>query len=113
MLSNIPSVEEENTKQTLARERKVGKMVATITMSYFITYLPVDIMCIIEHDIMTTRPKLFIISALFASSIGIIDPLVYVAFNHQYRVELKSLMNDVSFSYSFVSKSRVVTDAIT
>ena len=113
MLSNIPSVEEENTKRTLARERKVGKMVATITMLFFITYLPVDIMCIIEHDIMTTRPKLFIIAALFAGSIGIIDPLVYVAFNRQYRDEVKSLINDVSFSYSVVSKSRVKTDAIT
>ena len=78
-------------------------MVTSIIISYFIVYLPVVILRVVEPNSMITKPNVFVTASIFASSIGVIDPLVYIIFNQQYRDAVRSLVNDVS---SFLSFSR-------
>ena len=95
MLKNVASVDEV-TKNTLKKERKLGIMVAMMTTSFFIVYIPLLILRSIDTYIMTTHPKTFAVAIIFAGSIGIIDPIVYMAFNPQYQDASKSLISDVT-----------------
>ena len=95
MLRNVASMD-DLTKNTLKKERKLGIMVAMMTTSFFIVYMPLLIVRSIDFYIMTTNPKTFAVALIFASSIGIIDPIVYIAFNPQYQDASKSLISDVT-----------------
>ena len=103
ILTTISTAEKKTMKRILEKERKLGRMVTLIIISYFIVYLPAVILRVVEPNSMTTKPNIFVTVCIFASSIGVIDPLVYIVFNQQYRDEVKSLVNDVS---SFLSLSR-------
>ena len=95
MLTNVASMD-DLTKNTLKKERKLGIMVAMMTTSFFIVYMPLLIVRSIDFYIMTTNPKTFAVALIFASSIGMIDPIVYIAFNPQYQDASKSLISDVT-----------------
>ena len=99
---------EETTKKILEKERKLGKMVTLIIASFFIVYFPLVFLRIADPEIMTKSPKTYMIFAIFGSSIGIIDPLVYIVFNEDYRTEVKSLIND---TISFVFPRNMYPDA--
>ena len=100
-LSANSSAELEAKKKIVEKERRLGKMVTVIIISYFIVYLPVVILRVVEPNITITKPKLFVTSGIFASSIGVIDPLVYTVFNEKYRNEVKSLVKDMINFLSF------------
>ena len=76
-------------------------MVTSIIISYFIVYLPVVILRVVEPNIMITKPKLYVTSGILANSLGLIDPLVYTVFNEKYRNEVKSLVKDMINFISF------------
>ena len=103
MLTGIGNVGEETTKKILEKERKLGKMVTLIIVSYFMVYLPAVFMRIADPDIMTTRPNIYWFSGMLAYSLGVVDPLVYIIFNQQYRDEVKSLIQDAISFVSFKS----------
>ena len=103
MLTGIGNVGEETTKKILEKERKLGKMVTLIIVSYFMVYLPAVFMRIADPDIMTTRPNVYWFSGMLAYSLGVVDPLVYIIFNQQYRDEVKSLIQDAISFVSFKS----------
>ena len=103
MLTGIGNVGEETTKRILEKERKLGKMVTLIIVSYFMVYLPAVFMRIADPDIMTTRPNVYWFSGMLAYSLGVVDPLVYIIFNQQYRDEVKSLIQDAISFVSFKS----------
>ena len=65
-----------------------------IIASFFIVYFPLVFLRIADPEIMTKSPKMYMMFAIFGSSIGIIDPLVYIIFSEEYRAEVKSLVND-------------------
>ena len=75
-------------------------MATLIITSYFIVYLPVVILRVLEPNVMTTKPRLFVTSGIFASSIGVIDPLVYTVFDEKYPNEVRSL---VKYIIDFIS----------
>ena len=100
-LSTNSSAELEAKKKILEKERRLGKMVTSIIISYFIVYLPVVILRVVEPNIMITKPKLYVTSGILANSLGLIDPLVYTAFNEKYRNEVKSLVKDMINFISF------------
>ena len=94
ILKHVSSAEDKRAKEILEKERRLGKMVTLIIASFFIVYFPLVFLRIADPDIMTKSPKTYMIFAIFGSSIGIIDPLVYIVFNEEYRTEVKSLVND-------------------
>ena len=99
LLTDIGSAGEETTKKILERERKLGKMVTLIIVSYFMVYLPAVFMRIADPDIMTTKPNSYWLASVLAYSLGVVDPLVYIVFNEQYRNEVKALIKDaISFA---------------
>ena len=100
-LSTNSSAELEAKKKILEKERRLGKMVTSIIISYFIVYLPVVILRVVEPNIMITKPKLYVTSGILANSLGLIDPLVYTVFNEKYRNEVKSLVKDMINFISF------------
>ena len=101
ILKDISSAEDKAKKNILEKERQVGKMVTLIIMSFFIVYFPIVILRLADPGIMTKSPNIYILTSILANSIGIIDPLVYIAFNTEYRTEVKSLVNDAtSFLFS-------------
>ena len=103
LLTGIGSAGEETTKKILERERKLGKMVTLIIFSYFMVYLPAVFMRIADPDIITTKPNIYWLAAILSNSLGVVDPLVYIVSNEQYRDEVKSLIKDAISFVSFTS----------
>ena len=65
--------------------------------------MPVIFIRIVEPDIMNTKPSAYWITGILASSIAVVDPLVYIVFNEQYRDEVKALIKDAISFVSFTS----------
>ena len=105
---HVSTAEDKRAKEILEKERRLGKMVTLIIASFFIVYFPLVFLRIADPDIMTKSPKTYMIFAIFGSSIGIIDPLVYIVFNEEYRTEVKSLVND---TISLVFPRKMYPDA--
>ena len=103
MLTGIESAGEELTKKILEKERKLGNMVTLIIVSYFTVYLPTVFMRIADADIMTTKPTAYWLASILANSLVVVDPMVYIVFNEQYRDEVTALIKDVISFVSFTS----------
>lgn len=78
-------------KDILEKERKVGMMMVIITMAFFLGFLTLPISRVIDPNFFFNHPRTQITLWLFAGSIGIIDPLVYILFQEHYREEIRKL----------------------
>ena len=81
----------QSAKRIIKQERKVEKMVIVMTVSFFIIYIPMLILRIIEPDTMITKPASYIACYILNCFIGIVDPLVYVIYQERYRDAVKNL----------------------
>ena len=84
----------ENARKWLEKEKKVGKMMGTVTVLYFLVYcLVVAVRVVIGPNSAIDHPWLTAGHYLIAWSIGVIDPMVYIFWRKKYRDEVKSLLN--------------------
>ena len=81
-------------------------MVTLIIVSYFMVYLPAVFMRIADADIMTTKPTAYWLASILANSLVVVDPMVYIVFNEQYRDEVTALIKDVISFVSFTSENQ-------
>jgi hypothetical protein len=81
----------QNAKRLHDKERKIGKMVVTVTASFFIVYMPMVILRSMDHNAMVTKPTSYIVCYLCTCLVGTIDPLVYIFFQEKYRNAIMSL----------------------
>ena len=80
----------------MEQERKIGKMLAIISISFFILYLPSIILSISDPNVIISQPKYYLFCHLLATSIGIIDPLAYIIYQEKCWEEIKILLKSVS-----------------
>ena len=81
----------EIAKQLIDKERRVGRIIKIVTISFFVVYFPMIILRMNDSNAMVTKPKAYIACYLFTCMIGIIDPLVYIIGIQKYRSEIKRL----------------------
>ena len=109
-------------KRVHAREKKVERMVIIVTTSFFVVYMPmvalrlIDpnamitnrksyIFCylctclvgVIDPNAMITNKKSYIFCYLCTCLVGVIDPLVYIMCQESYRHEIKEIFQNVMY----------------
>ena len=82
----------ENARRWLEKEKRVGKMMGTITVLYFLVYCLVVAVRLVVPNSAIDHPWLTAGHYLIAWSIGVIDPIVYIFWSKKYRDEVKSLL---------------------
>ena len=91
LAKQMKQVSKEVTKDILEKEKKAGAMILIITASFFIVFLTGPLSRIIDPNFFINHPSKQIGLWLIGSSIVIVNPLVYILFQDQYRREIKSL----------------------
>jgi hypothetical protein len=79
----------------LEKERKLGKMIALITLSFFGVYSPVMIILMIDENANTKLPVPFLVTQVIFCSLVIIDPMVYIVSHEKYREGIKLLFKPI------------------
>ena len=91
LAKQMKHVNKEVTKDILEKEKKAGVMILIITASFFIVFLTNPLSRIIDPNFFINHPSKQIGLWLIGSSIVIVNPLVYILFQDQYRREIKNL----------------------
>ena len=87
----IKAIDLDTAKELSKKEKIVGKMVARITATYVIVYLPVIILVSVDPNATITYPWLMLIVHLLLNSLVIIDPLIYMLCHEKYREAAKRM----------------------
>ena len=82
-------------KSMLEKERRLGNMMAMISILFFLVYCPTLILFKIEPEARVTKPTATILCLLVNASIGTIDPLVYMICQKKYRKEMKMVLESI------------------
>ena len=91
----MADISEEKTKTLIAREKRVGVMVAIVSIAFFLVYFPTLILRVMDENASITKRNATIFGYLINWSIGIIDPLAYMMCRKNYRDEIKSIFEAV------------------
>ena len=79
----------------LEKERKLGKMIALITGSFFVVYSPFTIILMINENANTQLPIAFLVTQLIICFLVLIDPIVYIVSHEKYREGIKLLFKPI------------------
>ena len=85
----MADISEEKTRKLIAREKRVGVMVAIVSIAFFLVYFPTLILRVMDENASITKRNATICGYLINWSIGIIDPLAYMMCRKNYREEIK------------------------
>ena len=83
----------EVAEKILEKEKKVGLMMAIITLLFIILYLPGPILRLMYRDGHVSKPLTTLLFWLIGWMIGIIDPVLYIIFQEKYQKEIKGLLH--------------------
>ena len=67
----------------------MGKMTAMITLTFFLIYIPITLVFLIDPDAGFTRPTAVLVTDSFTCCLAIIDPMVYILCHEKYRDGIK------------------------
>ena len=76
----------------LEKERKVGVMMATISILFFLVYCPTFLLHAVDPNAHITKTTASIVCYLMNWSIGILDPVTYIICQKNYRDEIKEIL---------------------
>ena len=79
----------------LQKEKKMGVMLACLSVLYFLVYCPSFVLNTIDPYARFTKTTASIICNLMNWSIGVLDPLVYVVCQKRYRKEIIILLQSI------------------
>ena len=94
----------EDAKRIIKKEHSVGRMVAMMTISACIIYLPLSLFLVIDPTHQFTQPTIALCCHVLTSMLVVIDPLVYVYTQEKYREEIKMMLKSI---YLICRKTRV------
>ena len=103
MHKQIKSLNQDAGIKILEKERKVRKLVAIITASFFCGYWPLGLLMELYPVAPITMPIAFNVVWFVFISIVLVDPLVYMIFKKKYREEIKMLLWPI---YEFFVRKR-------
>ena len=90
----------------LEKERKAGRMMAMITLLFFIVYCPNIILRRVYPDAHFEKPIMVLLTYLIGWSSGIIDPIIYIICQERYQKEIKELLQMMKTSTTCSSPSQ-------
>ena len=82
----------EFTQKMLEKERKLGIMMATISILFFLVYCPTFLLHAVDPNAHITKTTASIVCYLMNWSIGILDPVTYIICQKNYRDEIKEIL---------------------
>ena len=91
----MAKISEEKMRNLIAREKRIGLMVAIVSIAFFLVYFPTMVLRVMDENANITKRNATIFGYLINWSIGIIDPLVYIMCRKNYRNEIKSIFEAV------------------
>ena len=91
----MAKISEEKMRKLIAREKRIGVMVAIVSIAFFLVYFPTMVLRVMDENADITKRNATIFGYLINWSIGIIDPLAYMMCRKNYRDEIKSIFEDV------------------
>ena len=92
MYAQMKDTSTEIAERILEKEKKVGQMMAIVTLLFIIVYLPGVILRLMYRDGHVTKPLTTLLFWLISWLIGIIDPVLYIIFQERYQNEIKHLL---------------------
>ena len=93
MYDQMKKTSTEVAEKILEKEKKVGLMMAIITLLFIILYLPGPILRLMYRDGHVSKPLTTLLFWLIGWMIGIIDPVLYIIFQEKYQKEIKGLLH--------------------
>jgi len=94
----------------LEKEKRMGKMAAIITLTFFLIYIPITLVFLIDPHAGFTRPTTVLVTDSFTCLLAIIDPIVYIICHEKYRDGIKLLFERKK--NNFISTVSVLHDTI-
>ena len=79
----------------LQKERKLGKMIAILTTSFFAVYTPHIILHKIHPSAEVTHTTATIFTTFITCSLVIIDPAIYIIAHNKYQLEIRRFLRPV------------------
>ena len=79
----------------LQREKNVGKMVAVVSSSLLIVYLPVFILLSVDENATITQKPAMVFVHILLNSVVVFDPLAFIVCHKKYRFEIKQILNNI------------------
>ena len=112
LFNQIKDTSKEVGMKVLEREKRMGKMTALITLSFFLMYIPATVLFLIYPDAGFTHPTAVVVVDAVALFLVIIDPMVYIISHEKYREEIKLIFygrssaptSDTTTDYSRTTK---------
>ena len=91
LIQKMDEIDGETLRRILEKEKKVGKMMGIISITFFLLFMLASIIRIIDFDYLRTVDG-WIFSSVIPSLIVIVNPLVYIICSDQYRKEIKNVI---------------------
>ena len=93
LIQKVDEIQGETLRRILEKEKKVGKMMAIISIAFFIVFMLTSIIRIIDFNYLRTLDG-WIFQTVVPNLIVIINPLVYIICCDQYKQEIKNVIED-------------------
>ena len=93
----------------LQKERWLGKVIAILTASFFVVYLPHIILHEIDPHAEVTQTSATVFTIFLTCSLVVIDPVIYIVGHKKYQLEIRRLLRPVlgkHIKYFDVQESR-------
>ena len=91
LYKQISRTSPESAMKVLEKEKKIGMMTALITSAFFLTYIPITVLFLIDRHAGFTRPTAVLVTDAVAFFLVIVDPMIYIISHEKYRDGIKRL----------------------
>ena len=108
LANQLKDVNQNIAKEVLEKERKVGIMMGVVIIIFLITFLSGFIRTI-DRNFPSNHPNIQSVLWLMAYSIVILDPLVYIVFQDQYRKEVGNLLKEIGGGCIALAQGKLCT----
>ena len=96
IFSQIKDTSKDEAMKVLRNEKTVGKMVALITTSFFLVYVPLMILGWVYADTQDIKnPAIGVVCSICSYLLVIFDPVIYIYCSKKYRNGIKVILNPV------------------
>ena len=93
LIQKMDGIHGETLRKILEKEKKVGKMMAIISITFMVVFMMAPIIRMIDFGFLRTRDG-WIFHSVVTSLIVIINPLIYIICCDQYKKEIKNVMEE-------------------
>ena len=91
----MKDVNMELARQMLGKEKKVGKMVAIVSASFLMLYIPIIGIISADEHAASTKESTMVAAIVLGYGIVVVQPLAYIFYHEKYRNEIKILLGPV------------------